>query len=222
MASATHRGHCQACGRLQMLPKGVLSIHGYKVTYGYFSGICAGTKALPFELSCELVKTFIVSAKAALVSVEATQAALRAPATEPKAWQHVGHKDSRGRYVYAWELVTIVQTFTPYADGGSDGGPGGYLTYTFTDSYGKVHGDRGGSLYGVAAYELPGATHADRLLATCTKFNTSKATWLEHEAKSLRSYIKWQTARVASWKLAPLFPVTYSDKEGFKTEAAPY
>lgn len=47
--AATHKGTCQACGRLQKLPKGRLSNHGYTVDWGFFQGVCSGAKALPLE-----------------------------------------------------------------------------------------------------------------------------------------------------------------------------
>lgn len=49
--SATHNGTCQVCGRLQALPNGVLSKHGYVVKgYGYFVGTCPGAERKPLEI----------------------------------------------------------------------------------------------------------------------------------------------------------------------------
>lgn len=47
---ATHKGICQCCGRLQKLPYGRLSQHGYTVTWGFFNGVCGGAEHLPLEL----------------------------------------------------------------------------------------------------------------------------------------------------------------------------
>jgi len=63
MAKATHYGICQACGAEQKLPNGTLSNHGYTVSWGFFEGVCPGSKKLPFELSCALVEQFINNAK---------------------------------------------------------------------------------------------------------------------------------------------------------------
>src|SRR5579872_5504291 len=104
---STHKGHCQVCGGLQMLPKGTLSLHGYKVTYGFFSGICHGAKAKPFEQAHDLVDDAIVRAKAALARLEAYQAKLRTRATEPKAICNVYVKDSRGRSRHEWRRVEV-------------------------------------------------------------------------------------------------------------------
>lgn len=56
-------GTCQCCGRTQKLPKGVLSLHGYTVAQGWFSGVCRGAKHLPFEQSCDEVKRYIAEAE---------------------------------------------------------------------------------------------------------------------------------------------------------------
>ena len=53
---ATTQGTCQVCGRIQKLPGGVLANHGYNLTYKFFMGTCYGSGALPYELSCDLVK----------------------------------------------------------------------------------------------------------------------------------------------------------------------
>ena len=58
---ATHNGHCQCCGRLQALPNGTLSKHGYTVDWGYFNGVCAGENNAPLETSRELLDTIVTS-----------------------------------------------------------------------------------------------------------------------------------------------------------------
>ena len=62
----THKGHCQACGRIQaltvvgmaILPR--LAKHGYKVAgFGYFSGTCQGSARLPLQQDktyCEAIQ----------------------------------------------------------------------------------------------------------------------------------------------------------------------
>lgn len=46
---ATHFGTCQICGNRQKAPDGLLSLHGYTVEHGWFSGTCHGARELPFE-----------------------------------------------------------------------------------------------------------------------------------------------------------------------------
>lgn len=56
MAKATHSGTCQLCFARQKLPGGVLSQHGYTTRWGFFEGVCPGSKHLPYELSCDLIE----------------------------------------------------------------------------------------------------------------------------------------------------------------------
>jgi hypothetical protein len=57
---ATHQGTCQCCGRLQKLPGGFLSKHGYTVDWGYFNGVCGGAHHLPLEQDRTIVDAFVV------------------------------------------------------------------------------------------------------------------------------------------------------------------
>tara|TARA_Y100001951_G_C11280597_1_gene265098 strand:- start:892 stop:1740 length:849 start_codon:yes stop_codon:yes gene_type:complete len=52
----THRGHCQACGRVQAVDthNNFIAKHGYTVDFGYFSGVCTGSNRKPLEVD----KTF--------------------------------------------------------------------------------------------------------------------------------------------------------------------
>jgi hypothetical protein len=59
----THRGHCQACGRLQAAANGsnVIAKHGYKVAgYGFFAGTCPGSDKLALEIDHVLTDEIIV------------------------------------------------------------------------------------------------------------------------------------------------------------------
>jgi len=53
---ATHKGECQLCGKRQLLPNDHLSLHGYAVKWNMFQGECIGSRHLPYELSCDLIK----------------------------------------------------------------------------------------------------------------------------------------------------------------------
>lgn len=203
---ATHAGHCQACGRLQRLPKGRLSLHGYQVLGGFFSGICRGARHEPFEISCDLVRTFIREAADRLARVEGQQRHLRRPATEPRAMVHNYENIGRGKRAYVWREVMI--------DGRrrDDGrveyfyrAPG-YLTPSTEPVEHRV--DRFHSLAGAG----------DQSLVVATEYNKIYADWLDHEVDSLRRYIAWQEDRVRTWKPADL-PFCAApgakDEEGF-------
>jgi hypothetical protein len=48
-----HRGHCQACGSVQVVRADIRRIaqHGYRVAgFGYFQGVCPGSRYKPLEL----------------------------------------------------------------------------------------------------------------------------------------------------------------------------
>ena len=51
MKASIYQGHCQACGRVQVVldGKNVMSKHGYSVRHGYFQGICIGNDHAPLE-----------------------------------------------------------------------------------------------------------------------------------------------------------------------------
>lgn len=57
----THRGHCQACGRIQAIDNGlaVLAKHGYTVPNGYFIGACVGGEHKPLEVERTLTDSHI-------------------------------------------------------------------------------------------------------------------------------------------------------------------
>jgi hypothetical protein len=68
---ATHTGTCQLCGRAQKLPNGRLSLHGYEVKWSQFVGDCNGSRALPYELSRDLIDAAIASAQREALALRA-------------------------------------------------------------------------------------------------------------------------------------------------------
>lgn len=58
----THTGHCQLCDRQQAVnvTTGLLAKHGYTKRWGFFSGTCPGSGALPYERSCLEIAPVIV------------------------------------------------------------------------------------------------------------------------------------------------------------------
>jgi hypothetical protein len=202
---ATHSGHCQACGSLQKLPNGKLSLHGYKVMGGFFSGVCRGARELPFELSCDLVQTFVNEATAHKSELEAFVVKLRKPATTAKAWisNYEGH--TYGRNNYKMRYVEIVETVTHYT-----GGSYSRFNYVANGTNGKTN----------VTHEVRSYTSARTLLELCTQLNAEYASRIEaRDIRNLTNYIKWQSARVANWKLGALLPVNMkNDKAEFKIE----
>ena len=58
----THKGHCQACGRVQAVDtaNNLLAKHGYTVDFGYFDGICKGSDRKPLEVDKSFSEATIV------------------------------------------------------------------------------------------------------------------------------------------------------------------
>lgn len=215
-----YRGHCQACGRLQMLPSGKLSKHGYTVAFGFFSGVCVGSGKLPFEESCDLVKSFIESARDSLFTVKAFQSKLRKTPTEGKAYVHIRLADPRrfSCYTREWREVPITEEVIPFSDGN-----GHYSKFWRTgDTRWGRNELRGYEVQPVDRSEVS-ASYDDTLATVCGKRNREYADWLQHEVDSLKRYIAWQTERVTTWKRMPLLPNDApKDKEGFKPTVAAY
>lgn len=56
------RGHCQVCGRIQVvLPGGLIAKHGYTVPSGYFRGICQGSAHAPLQVERILTDAIILA-----------------------------------------------------------------------------------------------------------------------------------------------------------------
>jgi hypothetical protein len=108
---ATHYGHCQACGRRQLLPGGVLADHGYSIEHGWRNGVCYGAGHAPYEQSCALIESTIAAAKARAAELRAQADAQAAvPLGDLSCWLRVYHRElsnrSRGS-VYLWEKGRI-------------------------------------------------------------------------------------------------------------------
>lgn len=210
---ATHSGTCQACGRLQKLPKGHLSLHGYNVAHGFFSGICRGARELPFEQSCDLVKTFIAWAEGDLARVEGQQRHLRRPATEPKAMvRNYENLDARGRRGYVWREVEI--DGRRVSGQGYQGETAEWIEY-FYRAPGYLQPGTAPVEHKIDRFRNETGCVEDQSLRVATEFNKIYADWLEHEADSLRRYIRWQQERVRTWQPADLQPVDAKGAEGF-------
>lgn len=203
---STHKGHCQACGRLQMLPSGKLAKHGYNVKHGFFSGVCAGSGSLPFEQSYDLLPHFIANAQIELDSLNTIQSKLRLEPVEPKAWVSNYEGESYGHNNYHWRFVDVQSEVRSIVM--SDGKP-----HEWTEYFYIANGTNGAKdvrhkidLYD---YKIKG------VLNTAWALNKTRADAFDREITSLRRYIAWQNERIATWKLMPLLPVNVKDKEGF-------
>ena len=75
MTKHTHKGTCQACGRVQAVnnKSGMVAKHGYTVDWGYFSGICQGSDEAPLEQSTDVTLRIIKQLQAASVQLAAME-----------------------------------------------------------------------------------------------------------------------------------------------------
>ena len=102
-AKATHQGQCQICDRLQKLPNNTLSQHGYKVEFGFFNGVCLGSKQEPYELSCNLIKEILPSVNSYVERLYEKKVCLSKPALTLDCFNYVWIKGSDGmRGYYDW------------------------------------------------------------------------------------------------------------------------
>lgn len=183
---ATNKGTCQICGRIQKLPDGRLSQHGYTTRWGFFSGVCCGSGQLPFEQSKDLVDGAIEGAEKRLASIQAEQETLRAPVApgETTAWKKVHTGDLGG----SWHQVQVSAEQVPYSDG-----RGSFTRFHRT----VVKGER---VPQTAWTECGNPT----LEEVIRRMNSRRADDLEGAVTQLRQYCSWQRQRIAQWKPAPL------------------
>lgn len=186
MAKATHTGTCQCCGSTQKLPSGVLSNHGYTVDWGYFSGTCQGARALPFELSIDLIKGFIRAHDELRMRLEAQIKEVRASTDSTKVWN--------SRYVPAtwgnrssstvWEEREI-QPITR---------EDGWVSYKW------VFTDEEKAELKINIHNIRVATTGISLEETIKKNNELYAQKLLREVAKVEQYINWQRERIVDWK----------------------
>jgi hypothetical protein len=192
MARATHSGECQLCAHRQLLPGGHLSLHGYDVRWGFFNGICPGSRHLPFEQSADLLPAVITSQTAAAARRRADAAALRArPVTDTVfvPWEVPDPKSRYGRTKTETRKVTVTVVVEPRD---------GYTRYAFslTDEAGETRPlDH---RFGFHAYEITTVEGVIRW------FDSRRAADLDAHAKQVEGYVRWLTERLAGWALKPL------------------
>jgi hypothetical protein len=202
---ATHRGTCQACGRIQKLPGGIMSLHGYTKQWGFFHGTCRGSHHKPFELSKDLIDTCIQGAQNAITSLQVQRGDLvRMPTSETKAWMkiYVGHKHD-GKNSYAWKKGTITLVTREYH------GTGLRITeYVWTSELSDVEiaQERKPMTETLHTYELPGVRD---VVGAIEQLNYKYVlAVIDPESKQLRTYIAWQQQRIKDWSPKPLRPLT--------------
>lgn len=181
--AATHQGTCQLCGRLQMLPKGLLAKHGYDVQWGYFNGVCSGSDHQPYELSKDLIESYLPTARKTLVDLKAAPAAIRA--AEPKT--------DGVCYSVAIEFKTVL------------------LVGKLVEHVSKSKFEKGTDF--VATHrgeEVRRYLSSEDVATVAIEFREKAAKRAEERAAQYATWVKFLEERKANWKLTPenLVPVT--------------
>lgn len=203
MAKATHTGTCQICGCNQKLPNGQLSKHGYTTQWGFFSGVCSGAHALPFEQSTGLIEEKIQFVKKAILALKAERIDLL-EMTDGVMVVLEYTCSRRGARSHRWAKAPAA-TCTITGWSGSELSTSyteehtfGYGTETFECDYiytGRGYGD-GDHLNRPSLEVLIKRANA-HYVKTVTDNNISQ----------MEDYIQWQEKRVAGWVEKPLTPV---------------
>lgn len=193
---ATHRGTCQVCGCIQLLPGGRLSKHGYTVKWGFFSGVCSGAHGLPFEQSTDLIEAAIARVEKQVADTEA-EIARYADLNDPvndgtDVWIQV-YADR-----YLWVKAALTLETVSYTDG-----TGSFVVCHYTTNHPVVgHSFRDVNKGRVEHYGLSRDFPSIREWARFA--NLKYAAHLEELNRSRRNYLAWQRDRVAKWAPAPL------------------
>jgi len=199
---ATHAGQCQACGSTQKLPLGVLAQHGYEVKWHQFEGVCVGHGHLPYELSAELLPGLIEAAKVRRERMLDAQRDLRIPTSENRVDYVFNRYDRR----FAFGEAAHVETETRAR------GDHSWLLYFAV-------AERDGLREGVPSYLTP--AEVTDALSLVNHLRQRNADDIEPRILAETSYIKWQTKRLADWKVRPLREVVEIEaKEAEKKKAA--
>lgn len=187
MRKATHSGECQICGATQKLPGNRLSLHGYTTKWGFFSGVCNGAEAQPFELSKDLIAAQVDAVKAAIVRTQADLAELAT--TTAYAWVQERvpgtHGGPGGFNDQRWRKIARADLSTP--------NDGREIVWTGLD--GKTN-----------RKHIYGARSLDEAVMEA---NEQRAHEVRGDLKQMQQYVEWQTRRMADWAPHPekLIPV---------------
>lgn len=177
---ATHSGTCQVCGRLQKLPGGVLSKHGYEVArWGFFNGVCWGEGHVPFEVGTDCLDRAINGAQDRVDKINrAIETLMAEPITNTApVRQYIGRRQEQYREV----LVTLVPDST---------------NYFYLEQYADGTIDRF-------------ARHSNRtpLAEIVTGLRKGRVRRYQEDIAELHKYIAWQQGRIHNWKPGKLTPV---------------
>lgn len=205
----THRGHCQLCGAQQAVNNktGRIAKHGYTTRWGFFSGTCAGSDNLPYEVSTNLFLDRIQVMVSALASFDRNIADTRALATSDPTYGEV--LLSRRRFGAREEHLAIghfaieSEENATWAESGKIVRTKFVLTTSITFRNGETVAEvscselyRLGMSYSCHTPEQHGGS-----------WRKSKISGLTNQRQQRQEYHDWLMTRFRLWAPAPLIPV---------------
>ena len=193
---ATHIGECQVCGRIQKLPKGQLSKHGYTKQWGFFNGTCWGAEHLPFEQSIDLIEGAIKQANEQCAKLAVESESLKAGTffAGPTIWTsvYVPATWQNRRSSYQWVKAEVSKEDRSYTH---EGQPRSYPVFYVT---------RDGKREKYDNYNL----NIKDVSEVCLAANKAYAEqYLDKSIADLSRYVAWQKERIKDWKPRELKPV---------------
>jgi len=165
--------------KVEILERCLLSKHGYQVAgYGFFNGVCWAAGQLPYELSCECIKTKIIPMlEGHIQTLTEFRKKLLVPATEAKGYHHIST-----RYFTTWAKVEVYAT-----DGGHH-----FLRW-------PKYGDKANDMETVPVSRYTWLKEGAMLEETATNMNACYAEEVTREIKYTKSQLARQQKRVAEW-----------------------
>jgi len=176
------------CGRLQKLPGGILSKHGYTKRWGFFEGTCPGAHYRPFEQAFDRVQVAIDRTKDQVTNMRSLIASLQDLSTVTDKAPYQAY-DRSGRMGYYEVEVTVTEE--PVFETSS--AKVIILTETRGEKTIRHYGSQYGFFHGVA----------DAIL----RLRGMKIGRLQRDIEQRERYIAWQERRVREWKPGELQPV---------------
>lgn len=179
---ATHRGTCQVCGRLQKLPGGVLSKHGYTKKWGFFEGTCPGADYRPYEIAYDRIQYSIDRTNKQIRDLQDEATRLQGPIDTNEAPFHK-YDSYFGGYYEATVIVSMENGVIKLTEKNHA-----------RDKPAKTHWGNTYGLFGTIEQAV-------------RKLRDQRISRIEQDVQRRVGYVRWQEKRIQEWKPGELQPV---------------
>jgi hypothetical protein len=185
-----HTGHCQGCGRKQMLPGGMLSKHGYTVQWQMFMGICPGSGRLPYEVSCDYIKECIVNTREKRIpQAEGFISKLESDPITNNVSEVSIYDKAKYKYIKLYHVEIYWEPNPPESNFGR-----GAICVK----------DKDGKVYVYNRNPVAPGKEEEAIHNLAVQFRKAELRHAQEYLASLHDYIRWQQKRVDDWKLVDL------------------